>query len=221
MLRYRKGLLALLMSVILTGPLSAQKEVSKRDAAREMATTGNWDVRYNTDPKWGGAMWVDRSSRVQIADGIYRINVKQSRYQPALSRNVQVHIQYQTIAVNCATMEWQHIGWYANNGIQRRRNVIGGPRWRDLRADSMYHIEACYPPTSLAEPDGPWEDNPQVATEPNQGFYQRNRARQGNARVYERTTPRSEASTPAQKCIELGFTQGTDDFNQCVVMIKE
>lgn len=30
--------------------------------------------------------------------------------------------------------------------------------------------------------------------------------------------PNSEAES---KCIELGFTQGTDDFNQCVVMIKE
>lgn len=163
--------------------LVAQSQVSKGVAARAMIATGDWSVSYRLND--GQIMWIDRSSRIEMEDGIFRINFRLSVYNPGLFRNRSDHEQVKTWAINCRTAEYKHIGWYANNGVVRTRNVIGGANWRELERRSIVYVEACSPPT------------------------------------LERTIPRSEPSTPAQKCIELGFAQGTDEFNQCVTMLTE
>jgi len=172
------------VSIALTAPsvLVAQSQVSKGVAARAMIATGDWSVSYALTS--GQTMWIDRSSRIEMEDGIFRINFRLSAYSPQIRRNLSDHQQAETWSVNCRTAEYKHIGWYANNGVVRTRDkIIGGANWRELDRRSVVYIEACSPPT--------------------------------------RTTPISETSTPAQKCIELGFAQGTDEFNQCVIMISE
>lgn len=162
--------------------LVAQSQVSKGVAARAMIATGDWSVSYRLND--GQIIWFDRSSRIEMEDGIFRINFRLSVYNPEVFRNRSDHEQVKTWAIDCRTAEYKHIGWYANNGVVMARNkIIGGGDWRELDRRSVIYIEACSPPT--------------------------------------RTTPISETSNPAQKCVELGFAQGTDEFNQCVTMLTE
>lgn len=173
--------------------LNAQPQVSKGVAARAMMATGDWSVGYPIGAEFGGVMWIDRASRIQVADGVFRINLRWPVRFPALNNNRHDHEQAETWAVNCRTAEYKHLGWYANNGIIRtREKVLGGANWRDLDRSSVVYMEACNPP-KLSEP------------------ISANSAEIGPA----------ISKTPSEKCSELGFTQGTQEFGQCVSMLRE
>ena len=207
----KSSLVAAMMAWACYSPAIAEQ--SKQSAAESMLRNSDWSAKFETS---GGTFYVDPSSRINVSEGVYTINVRlppRMTQGPFAWRDMPVHMQVYTIEVRCSDFQYKEIGWISRYS-NRPRKVIGGGKSHDLDGRSIFYLSACsddYLSNHIRDTNAQNDSTQSLAV---------NSSSNDAPPALVSQQPAAVASmSNDQTCAGYGFKQGTTDFGQCLMQL--